>query len=167
MDGKHHQKILQIPNLNQTIKTNIEKWILSVNKIKEFTCDDFHINEFYTGFSSKETWLFGTEYCLKAVAETLKENKLPFQTFAAISLRSDEKPIGVNFGTSGQIENEFDHTPPSVYLFSNDYDFFGLNDKMMKIDISEFNSKKLECYYLEYKEPDDEEFRRSLWLKAN
>ncbi len=147
------------------MKNEIEQWVLSVYQNKDLKFDDLHINEIYSSFSDQDQWIMGTEICLKAVTDILEENKLPLKILAAISLCSDKEPIGVNFSTVEQIEKEFDSTPPSLYAFSEDYNWAELENNLIKVNIHEFNSKNINCFYLEYKEPDEEEYRRSLWLE--
>jgi hypothetical protein len=134
--------------------------------MSELVVDDLHVDEIDKYFLEKEKWIFGAKYCLKAGVDILSETQLPLKALFAFSLRSKEKFIGVNFGDLEELKNEFNHTPPSLYLFSNKNDsWVDINDKLVKIDFLDFNIDNLECNYLEYKEPDDCEFRRSLWLE--
>ncbi|MEW6609762.1 MAG: hypothetical protein AB1414_20335 [bacterium] len=153
---------------NTNITEKIDRWIINNIKDKKYLqYDDFHIDEVDLSLTLRENWIPGSIKCLKTALESRNKRQLPFTVALAFSLKSKETPIGANFQTPDELEQEFDITPPSLYLFPKGSEpwVIDFNDFLL-IDLDLFRLKGLDvkCFYAENLIGDDDEYRRSLWL---
>ena len=148
-------------------KIVINKWLSNVIKNGSWqSYDDLHIDKIDTLFKSKNQWINGGLNCLTITQKKLKEKKLnnDFDAALAFSLLSKTIPIGINFYNIDQMKKEFDHSPPSIYIFKKDWSVWEKQIAMSRpINISGIQDFK--CLYFEYlPENGDGEYRRSVFL---
>jgi hypothetical protein len=129
---------------------------------------DIHIDELDPDLKSREQWISGVQKLL-AEGDILLRTEYHGQYILAgcISLRSCSEAIGINFSDEADLEHELDVTPPSLYVFQRDCKPWAIHNRGF-VDLG--SSLRLTVLptaavmYLEYQEPTEVEFRRSLWI---
>jgi len=150
-------------------QNNIKKWLeISYSTQKHNQFHDLHIDEIDSEIPISTNLIvdFSLE-CFFEAEQLRKTLNIPMSIALAIPLQSKRTYQGVNFHSKKDIINLIDVTPPSLYLID-------INDKNWKetprLHINhkiDFLDKNVMCYYSEYKEMHEVEYRRVLWLLIN
>ncbi len=148
-------------------KKTIESWVLTVvNDGSWMNYNDLHIDNISVELKKPTTWLLSGLECFNIAIDIIKKNELPFVVELDFSLKSNSNIQGVNFVNSEQLIKQFSWTPPSLYLFKPDWENFKQGIKRsIKIDFIDVNNS--EWYFCEQYNPDDKEYRRSLFLVSH
>jgi hypothetical protein len=129
---------------------------------------DIHINELDQTLASQDQWISGIQRLLaEGSMFTHCASGAECTLAGCISLRSSADRIGINFSDEDDLFYELDLTPPSIYLFllgnepwnNHSHEFIRIDPTLSLSILSD-----AVALYLEYKEPTEAEFRRSLWL---
>ena len=131
--------------------------------------DDAHIDELDPRLRRRPgLWLAGVRRLFDAAAVAYaRAGDTRCVLAAALSLRSGEDATGVNFASRAELDRELSYTPPSLYLLRRDvaawldsaHGFVVLSPRL-KLCATPYAVVR----YLEYREPEECEYRRSLWL---
>lgn len=92
-------------------------WMLSAIKsggVERFA--DLHIDNIDPKWKKREHWLHGGLEALRIATIERTSNKLPFDIALVYSLKAGTDPLGINFGDIETLQEEFDWSPPSLYL---------------------------------------------------
>lgn len=147
------------------MRDRVSKWIAEHDSIvAPGRIIDVHVNELDDSLSPRDRWIGGVQRVLAEGTVLIGAER----TLAGcVSLRSSSERVGINFRDEAELFRELDRTPPSIYLFQvgsepwNDqnHDFVRVDPPLALSILA--NATTL---YLEYKEPLEAEFRRSLWV---
>lgn len=138
--------------------------------------DDLHIDRIEKQWKNHNLWLSGSISALQLALKQRDRHNPELVVAIGFTLKSTDKPMGLNFTTRKEIERQFDSSPPSIYLFYAGQELWAKRKDMAAVD------KLLEpkvvvcdalfsdllpyakCYFLEFFRPDDAEYRRSLFI---
>jgi hypothetical protein len=150
----------------------IEKWMLAIIDDGGIDrLDDLHIDEIDSRWKNREHWVEGGLEALRVAKAVRDRKQLPFTVALAFSLKSAELPIGVDFRTRPELEERFDWSPPSLFLFRRG------GEPSARI-VSRAAAQKLSpasfgipeagvgCYYAEFLSQDSEEYSRTLFVEG-
>jgi hypothetical protein len=150
--------------------TNIEKkqisdWFKRVTisgSFKQF--DDLHLDDIETATLERSNWVEKGIECLKFAASIRESAKAPFIVALGFSLISTTTKLGINFNSKEEIERAMDETPPSLYLFRENQTEWVSTPKV-KVNTEYLDlPASARCFFSEYKEDDEVEYRRVFWL---
>lgn len=82
--------------------------------IERFT--DLHIDNIDLAWKKREHWFDGGLEALRIATIERTSNKLPFDVVLVYSLKAGTDPLGINFSDTATLQEEFDWSPPSLYL---------------------------------------------------
>jgi len=146
--------------MKRKLQTWIEKCIIEKTYLDY---NDLHIDELKKTFKKKKYWINGGVQVLKKANDILQKGFCNFTVSLALSLLSDEQPLGINFTNSKTLAQQFDDTPPSLYIFKKGTEpWITMNTQIISLEDAIFDFFSL-CY-IEYKEEKELEFRRSVWI---
>jgi len=128
--------------------------------------NSLHIDEIEDEYCAQSKWFEGGVSCLKQAFNILDDLQIKnVKVFLLISLKGHPLRKGVNFKDSSDIEYEFDSTPPSLYLYKEDWSgYVETIQEGEMINDSVLNIPGLNFFHIEYKEEGDTEFRRSIMV---
>jgi hypothetical protein len=153
----------------QNREKTIEQWMLTIvsdGGVLRF--DDLHIDKIDPGWALRMQWIEGGLEALRIGLVVRDRNQLPFTVGLGFSLEAGSRPIDVDFEVRGDLQEKFDWSPPSLYLFKRgeepdkqgvgvvrhlDPEVFGL----------EVNTR---FYYLEFKQDGADEYCRSVFIEG-
>ncbi|MBF0548731.1 MAG: hypothetical protein HQM08_30180 [Candidatus Riflebacteria bacterium] len=147
------------PTFNALIKNWLNRAWFNAS-YKQF--DDLHIDLVEPSVNQENWFSFGVDCLLAANKIKLKE-RIPLIVGLAFSLRSGGQPIGVNFSSLQEFNQELNNTPPSLYLLEIRFLERSIFQKVSLPNI-EFLPETLDYFYVEYQDDADSDHRRSLWL---
>jgi hypothetical protein len=129
---------------------------------------EVHIDDLDDTLKNPDEWISGVQRLLTEGNKLLAAGHgWPCVLAGCISLRSSFEAIGINFSNETDLRHELNITPPSLYIFKrNNEPWKQNNHKFIHSGSSlKFNDlHQMLIMYLEYEEPTEIEFRRSLWL---
>jgi hypothetical protein len=143
---------------------NIQSWIGM--HLAQWTHDKYHeihIDELNAAYKRrKNTWIHGLQCFLDVGWQYLADSQYKATLAGCISLRSLPTATGVNFFDLSTLHENLDDTPPSIYLFQRHLEPWASdNSDFVKIAVLDMPQ---DCLYLEYKQDDEVEYKRSLWI---
>lgn len=146
------------------IEKVIEKWMTETVKDDSWkTHNDIHIDDISSKFKEPDTWINGGIECLKKAIAIRDNFKFHFVIELFVELQSDKFPIGINFTNPRDLINEFRDTPPSLYIFEENYGGWLDNIRKNKeVVLKKFNLPDVKCYYSEILKDDDPDHYRSI-----
>lgn len=95
----------------------IRSWMLSAVQsggVERFT--DLHIDNIDPEWKNREHWLEGGLEALRIAANERALNGISFDIDLVYSLKAGTDPLGINFSDQATLQEEFDWSPPSLYL---------------------------------------------------
>jgi len=150
----------------------IEKWMTAIiddGGIRRF--DDLHIDEIDSAWSHRDRWVEGGLESFRCALAVRDQNRLPFAVALAFSLKSGDRPIGVDFQSRPDLQERFDRSPPSLYLFHRGEELrnrMGSNEVARDLNpvIFGISEPGISCYYLEFLQKGTDEYCRSVSLEG-
>lgn len=147
----------------------IEKWMRRVVEEQLFSqFPDLHVDQIDPELKVRDRWFPGALRALETAMVVRNDNRWPVTVAVGISLTSGSAPMGVNFGNLNEVEEHFEWTPPSLYMFPlgeepwKDEDCTELSSEYRASSVPEMHT-----YFCEWYDKNDAEFRRSLWLTSD
>lgn len=142
------------------LKQTIEKWLTeTINQSLWTKNNDLHINEISSKYKKPNSWILGGIECLETAISIRDRLRVHFLIQLFVELKSEVKPIGVNFTSLKELENELTTTPPSLYLYQYNETENEILKKGQKVSFKEFGQKNFEIYYFETLKDYPEYFR--------
>jgi hypothetical protein len=143
----------------------IKEWI-DQSKKRPGVVSEIHIDELSRRFLSDRHWVSGTIELMEKAGIELRKGRRREILVAAFALVTLDVLQGPTYSNLRQLKREFTVTPPSLYVFAGDLPWHIQEKAFRKVSVKGFpmpagNWILLHC---EYKEENDKEYRRSLWL---
>jgi len=151
--------------VNKGERQKIEEWFKRAYVATRRSFDDLHIDEISESYKNKETWCSGALECLEIARSIAGKNQWNGALCLAFSLIDDVRPLGRNFSCLSDLSAELSETPPSLYYFHS-VDEFRQDSMALEYSIDDMRISNVQTYYLEYREPEKTEYRRSFWVVA-
>ncbi len=163
-----------LPNSRKRHEEIIRIWMETIIKdggIERY--DDLHVDQIDRAWKARARWIEAALESFEIAVGLRNNGKSKLSVVLAFSLESDEFPKGLDFTNLEGLEKNFHATPPSLYLFLAGTEFWTrvagklAADIVKEVDaISLFGPNLLikRCVYMELKRPDDNEYRRSLFI---
>jgi len=136
--------------------------------------DDLHIDRIDHAWKTRELWIAGGLEAFRIATALRDKNKLPAAVALAFSLVAGDKPLGVDFKNTTELQTRFDWSPPSLYLLPPGEKpwTFGAPKGVPPIEITEQSVDSsilgigltVRCHLIEFKQADSGEFKRTLFL---
>ena len=149
----------------------IEKWILAIVQDGGLRrLDDLHIDKVDPTWKNRDHWVEGGLEAFRVARVVRDRNGLPHTVALAFSLKSGNRPLGVDFQTRAELDERLDWSPPSLYLFHRSEEPRGrisLGDAAQDLSPSLFGIPETDfrCYYLEFLQQDADEYCRSVSIE--
>ena len=158
-------------------EARIRSWLLTTfqsNGIERFS--DLHIDRIDPEWRARKYWLKAGLTALHIAADQRTRHNLPVDIALVFSLKTGTDPVGINFRDAATLQEEFDWSPPSLYLLKKgekpwscgaSKDSSARLEVMTKsIDSRLFDSGGLsvESYFMEFKPTDTIEYSRTVHL---
>jgi hypothetical protein len=161
------------PNKKVDHMRRVEKWMSTCVQnggIERY--DELHIDRIDEAWRFPETWITASLEVLGLAASTRDSLGRPELSIAVgFSLLSADRRKGVDFATRGELQERFDRSPPSLYIFRRGKEPWtepaADTVSIQKIESGIFGStvRPIECFYLEFKQTWDE-YYRSVFITA-
>ncbi len=148
-------------------KLKIKSWLLSVvNDISWEKYNDLHIDEVDNVFKKKDNWFEGGLECYIHAVSIVKELKIPYTIELTFSLKSKKTLKDYVIKDIESLKKEFDYSPPSLYVFRNDWkNLEEIKKKGTALEGLIDNDKVFgSLYYYQAFNERDREVRRVLYL---
>ena len=155
-------------------RTKIEKWMADTVRdggIERH--DELHIDRIDSAWRRASTWIPASLEVLELATSIGNSDRYrDLSVVLALSLQSMSQNTGVDFANAGELEKELGHTPPSLYIFPRGKEPWTQRKRkdvtVTKIDSSIFGPTlgPKRCFYMEFREPGEDEYYRSLFLTA-
>jgi hypothetical protein len=154
---------------------NVREWMiaaLDAGHIEPF--NDLHIDQIDPSWKDKKHWVRAGLEALQIATSLRNRDGLGVDIALTFSLRSGERPRGVDFRDSVTFQAELDWSPPSLYLLKpgkEPYSHRALEQSPTPVDMV---SKRLDpvrfgfaepvkaCYFMEFKSMDSPEYARTV-----
>lgn len=149
------------------MRQKIESWMRETIRNERYkTFDDLHIDEVDGGLREPATWLDGSLRCLETALTIRNTQRWPFSVAVGMSLSSHSEPAGVNFADLVELAREFDHSPPSLYVFGRDAEPWVTDRDFQQLGAQYRPRSNFPILSLlrEWYDEHDTEYRRSFWL---
>jgi hypothetical protein len=148
-------------------KRTVEEWLEDavVNEgYRRF--DDLHVDEMDSRYEDPSLWMPGITAALDEAANIRDRRIWPFTVAAGISLKSSEVAQGDTIQRPDDVVNQFDETPPSLYVFPRgaepwNTEHEGYTEMPANAVIAD---SKARCYFGEKFDNTDNEYRRTIWI---
>lgn len=145
----------------------IKSWLLKVIDDGSWEkYNDLHIDQISNAFEKKASWFEGGLECYVYAVSIIKELGIPYTVELAFSLKS--KKIVKDYVIEGieSLKKEFDYSPPSLYVFHNEWaNLEEIKKKGTKLeDFINCNKILGNWYYYQLFDERDREIRRVLYL---
>jgi hypothetical protein len=137
-------------------------------------CDDLHVDQIDACWKAPRFWVSAALESFELAVGIRDAGKSNFSVVLAFSLESDELPKGINFHRVDELEENFNATPPSLYLFRPGTEFWArVSGELTAEDIVEevdarsiFGSNPFieKCIYMELRQPKYNEYTRKLFV---
>ena len=150
----------------------IERWMLTIIDDGGIDrLDDLHIDKIDLRWKNRDCWVEGGLEALRLAIVIRNRNQLPFAVALAFSLRSDNRPLGVDFRTRTELDERLNWSPPSLYLFRRGEEprtRVANGDAAQDLTPSIFGTLEagLSCYFWEFLPQGAEEYCRSVSLEG-
>jgi hypothetical protein len=157
---------------NRKHEEAIEKWMLTVVEdggIRRH--DDLHIDKIDPAWKQRAHWVEGGLEAF-GVGQVLRDrNGLPLTVALAFSLKSGNRPHGIDFQTRSELEERLGWSPPSLYLFRRGDEprnkaATGHLAQYLSASLFAIQGSGVICYYLEFTQRDVDEYRRSVFIEG-
>ncbi len=133
--------------------------------------DELHIDRIDEAWRVPGVWIAASLETL-ALATSIRDSAgyRDLSVVLAFSLKSTPQKKGVDFTTKEELAERLSHTPPSLYMFYRGREPWiqAQADCMTvrKIDVGIFGPSVglKECFYMEFKEPGQDAYYRSVFL---
>jgi len=134
--------------------------------------DELHIDRIDQAWRAPEVWISSSLEALQlAISIRDSAGYRDLSVALAFSLQSTLQRKGVDFTTKEELEARLDRTPPSLYIFHRGKEPWIRAEAegvmtVKKIDVSIFGPSlgPKECFYMEFKQPEEDEYYRSVFL---
>ncbi len=140
--------------------------------------DDLHIDKIDENWKPRELWIEAGIQAFRIALDLRKGYELPFVVSLAFSMEDGNQRGGVDFQTQARLQQQLDHTPPSLYLFERGKEPWvemerAIGEGVVATDaiVQNLDSVLLDCpalegnwFYLEFKRPHLAEYNRSLFV---
>jgi hypothetical protein len=129
--------------------------------------DDLHIDRIDHAWRPRNLWIPGALHAYNIAIKIRNRNKIGFSVVLAFSLKTSEKPIGIDFHSKEQFEARFNRTPPSLYLFKPGSEPWTQTKAVaQQIPPAIFGglADGEDCWYLQFKYDDSEGYSRSVFV---
>ena len=165
MDG-----ILQSNNAMDQ-KQKIESWMDTIVKdggIDRY--DDLHVDQIDKTWKARTSWLSAGLKSYELAVENRNARRYEVSVVLAFPLKSADYRLGVDFQNAGQLESNFQTTPPSLYLFRPGTEFWLQDafDRTVKDIVWPpiFGQNQLikRSVYMEFRRSPLDEYTRSLFV---
>jgi hypothetical protein len=97
----------------RTVKSWIES-SLKTGGIERY--DDLHVDQIDPSWKKRDRWMEAGFEALKLALKLKERYSFPADVTLAFSLLSGDAPRGVNFKSEAELKDNFDWSPPSLYL---------------------------------------------------
>jgi hypothetical protein len=142
--------------------------------------DELHVDVIDRTRKSKKSWISAAlesfEIALDVRDEDVSGQELTI--LLSFALVDNVRPLGVTFHDRESLENNLSYAPPSIYVYRKDDDFLKRlksseietvsgDSVLIKLSATELFGelhRSVTCIYSENKRPDDDEYRRGLYL---
>src|ERR1700687_1588049 len=155
----------------------IKSWIESSLKTRGIErYDDLHVDQIDPSWKRRARWMKAGFEALKLALKLKERYSFPADVTLAFSLLSGDAPRGVNFKSEAELEDNFDWSPPSLYLLRpgtkpwsserQDQQTSRLEQSVTKIDLIRLGiiHPFMNGYYVEFKPIGSSEYHRSFFL---
>lgn len=132
--------------------------------------DDLHVDQIDLDWKKQETWIAASLGALSIAVGVRNEMVRNLIVVLAFSLKSDERPTGINFHSAEEFQRELDVTPPSLYLLRQRMEFWTQPAEQATIKTLDprtllgADSAVKGCVYMEFRPGSSEDYTRSLFL---
>ncbi|MGD0547220.1 MAG: hypothetical protein ABR991_05265 [Terracidiphilus sp.] len=162
-------------------KKRIQAWFDAVihdGGIDRF--DELHVDVIDKKRKSRKSWISAAlesfEIALEVRDEDVSGQELTI--LLSFALVYDVRPLGVTFRDRESLEKNLSYSPPSLLVFRKNNDFLDqwksfedetVSDNSVLIEMIAAKlfgelRRPVKCIYSEYKRPEDDEYRRNLFL---
>ncbi len=150
----------------------IEQWMLTIvndGGVRRF--DDLHIDKIDPGWKPRQQWMEGGLEAHRVALAVRDRHQLPFTVGLGFSLESGSRPIGIDFHAPEEFCERLDWSPPSLYLFHRgeepDKQVSPANGVVRDLSPAVLGAEgSARCYYLEFRQEGDDEYRRSVFIEG-
>ncbi len=143
---------------------SLKKWLENTLKDELWkNHNDLHIDDINAKYEERSKWIKAGIKCLREASLLIRDIGVKQEkVFLMFPLICNTERLGINFGNLSEFEIQLGTTPPSLYVYKEDWSCFvdTLNEGVL-IDWNLFDSD-VTTYYIEYREDGDCEFRRSV-----
>lgn len=149
------------------VKQRIETWMLRVIEAKSYLqFEDLHIDEIDSEYRNPHSWLKGGIRCFQAALSIRTSRGFAFTVGLGFSLKCGPDRKGITFSRLEDVQAELDDSPPSLYLFdASGHPWFEDSDYVeLGGEYGIAHNFRTRAYYREWRDENDNEFRRALWL---
>jgi len=162
-------------------KKRIQSWFDTVihdGGIDRF--DELHVDVIDKARKSKKSWISAALESFEIALEVREEDESGQKLTIVLSfaLVDDVEPLGVTFHDRESLEKNLSYSPPSILVFRKDNDFLKYlksseigavsgGSALIKLNANELFGelhRPVTCIYSENKRPEDDEYRRILYL---
>lgn len=158
-------------------EVRIRSWMLTTFRsdgIERF--NDLHIDGIDPKWKARQHWLKAGLKALHIAMDLRDGQKLPVDISLAFSLKAGTDPVGINFKDAATFQEEFDWSPPSLYLMmkgEKPWSFGAPIDSASRLDIT---TKSIDLhifgeigfpaagYFIEFKQANTIEHSRTVHL---
>lgn len=145
----------------------IKEWLSEVISDGSWeSYNSLHIYDIDEKYEDDSSWFEVGLECLNTAITILDELSISDKkVFLLYSLIDGEEEKGINYNNASEFIKQFDDTPPSLYLYEEEWDGYRdtINEGVL-INDSILNIQGLSVYHVEYKEDGDNEYRRSVMV---
>jgi len=147
----------------------IKQWMLTIvsdSGVRRF--DDLHVDQVDPDWKHRNQWIVGGLEALRIAIDIRNRNQLPFAVGLGFSLQSGDHPRGIDFHTKEEFCERLDWSPPSLYLFHQGEEPHtqGESAEVRGLNSSILGVGDLRCYCLEFRQPDSDEYFRSVFVEG-
>ena len=147
--------------------SRFHEWLQTLPSLTPHELSEMHIDALSPKYKNSSTWIQGTLACLEEAASFATQHPFPGVICAAFALTGGADYLGINYRSCGDLQKEFDLTPPSLYYFgANGVPWNKPIPTFKRVDVADFPADSLRwvLLHLEYLEEPEPEYRRSLWV---
>jgi hypothetical protein len=168
MDGTRHKEIIQKWFDSAVHEGGIERY------------DHLHVDQIDATWEPRNRWITSALWAFEMAREIRDRyvSDTHLTVVLAFALESGSRPLGVTFQNRTELENAFNSTPPSLYLFCQGHEFWneGEESRGQKIEnhlvrktlnaaeIFGAEHETAKCIYMEYLRHGEEEYSRDVFL---
>lgn len=155
-------------------KTIIESWMRSTlheGGIDRY--DDLHIDQIDKKWKVRTHWISEGLKALDLALEIRDQCQYAVTVALAFSLNASNVAKDFDYNTQEQLEADFDHTPPSLYLFRRGEEPWarerlatspGVQPQEIDRPLVSIHTRHTRSYYLQFQQEGFGEYNRSLFI---